>query len=101
MKIIGGSLLAGFSLLAEVLNEWSSHFFYAVFQIAQGTMLGGAGIFRTPPQYANPGISMTDISGFGADIFILTRILIWVFMAIGMLLVAWGLREEKVHKSSE
>jgi hypothetical protein len=96
MKIIGGSLLTGFSLLAEVLNEWSSHFFYAVFQIAQGVMLEGAGRFRTPPQYTNSGISMTDIFGFGVDIFIVTRILIWVFMVTGVLLVVWGLREEKV-----
>lgn len=94
MKIIGGSLLTGLSLLAEILNEWFSHFFYALFQIARGINLGGAGSFRTPPLYSNPG--MADVSGFGLDIFVVTRILIWVFMVTGVLLVAWGLREEKV-----
>lgn len=98
MKIIGGTLLTGLSLLAEVLNEWLSHFFYAIFQIARGVTLGGAGSFRTPPLYSNPG--MADVSGFGVDIFIVTRILIWVFMAMGILLVVWGLREEKVSNSN-
>jgi len=27
MKIIAGSILAGLSLLAEVVNEWLHHFF--------------------------------------------------------------------------
>ncbi|MEJ2265961.1 MAG: hypothetical protein P8X95_21145 [Anaerolineales bacterium] len=95
MKVIGGSILAGLSLFAEVLNEWFSHFFYALFQIARGMALGAGG-FSTPPAYANP--YMSGVSGFGVQIFILTRILIWVFMALGILLVVWGLREKKVSE---
>lgn len=94
MKVIAGSILAGLSLFAQVLNEWFSHFFYALFQIGRGVTLGGAGSFRTPPLYSNP--TMADISGFGVDIFILTRILIWVFIALGILLIVWGLREKEV-----
>lgn len=94
MKVIGGGILAGLSLFAQVINEWFSHFFYALFQIARGVALGGAGGFSTPPAYANP--YMSGVSGFGVQIFILTRILIWVFMAFGILLVVWGLREKKV-----
>jgi len=42
MKIIAGSILAGLSLLAEVVNEWLHHFFWAAFNIAHGVMIEGA-----------------------------------------------------------
>jgi hypothetical protein len=88
----------GISLLSEVLNEWASHFFFTLFNIAKGTMLEGGGSFRTPPAYANPDITLTGIDGYGIHIFIVTRVIIWLVFALGIALVAFGLLEK--HKTS-
>ncbi len=89
MKVLSGSILTGLSLLAEVLNEWFSHFFFSAYQIAQGVMLQGGGSFSHPPQFTVGGIP-----GVGVNIFIVTRILIWVFIVLGVVLIIWGLREK-------
>ena len=89
MKIIAGSIISSLSLVAEVINEWASHYFYTFFTIAKGEALEGGGSFIPPSAYIN---SIAD--GYGVDIFILTRILIWLFIAFGIALIVWGLREK-------
>jgi len=89
MKTIAGSILAGLSLLAEVVNEWLHHFFFAAFYIAKGTMLEGGGSFSAPPFYAHPE---------AVQIFTGTRIIIWIFMALGVVLVIWGLLETRTNR---
>ncbi len=87
MKTIAGSILAGLSLLAEVLNEWLHHFFFAAYNIAKGTMLEGAHEFAPGPYYSQGPEAV--------QIFIGTRVIIWLFMALGVVLIIWGLRETK------
>lgn len=89
MKTIAGSILVGLSLLAEVANEWLHHFFFAVFNIAKGTMLEGGGSFSAPPFYAHPET---------VQIFIGTRIIIWTFMVLGVVMIIWGLLETKTNR---
>ncbi len=77
--------------IAEVVNAWMSHFFWAFANIAKGTNLGGGGQFSTPAEYADvlsyPFVEM--------NIFLGTRILIWAIILIGIGLIAWGIIEEK------
>lgn len=85
--------------IAEVVNAWMSHFFWAFaniakgtnLNIAKGTNLGGGGQFSTPAEYADvlsyPFVEM--------NIFLGTRILIWAIILIGIGLIAWGIIEEK------
>jgi len=89
MKTIAGSILAGLSLLAEVVNEWLHHFFFAAFNIARGTMLEGGGRFSAHSFYAHPET---------VQVFIGTRIIIWIFMALGVVLIVWGLLETKTKR---
>jgi len=89
MKTIAGSILAGLSLLAEVVNEWLHHFFFAALNIAKGTMLEGGGSFSAPSFYAHPET---------VQIFTGTRIIIWIFMALGIVLVIWGVLETKTNR---
>ena len=95
MKKVAGSILVGFSLLSEVVNEWSSHFFFPLLNIAKGEMLEGGGSFRTPPAYTNPEIALTGIDGYGVGILIVTRVIIWLIFALGVALVIGGLREKQ------
>ncbi|MFO7968190.1 MAG: hypothetical protein R6U44_11390 [Archaeoglobaceae archaeon] len=85
MKIVAGSILTGLSLLAQVVNEWASHFFFAAFNLAKGMSLEGAGTF-SPGPYTDPA---------AVQIFVGTRVIIWVLMAVGIGLMAWGIKEEK------
>ncbi len=85
VSIIAGSILTGLSLLAEMINEWLHHFFYAAFNIAKGTMLK-EGSFDPKPYYEGPE---------AVQIFIGTRIIIWIFIAIGVILLIRGLREPR------
>ena len=87
MKIIAGSILAGLSLLAEVVNEWLHHFFWAAFNIAEGVMIEGAGQFGPGPYYPRGPEAV--------QIFIGTRIIIWMFIALGVALIIQGLQEAK------
>jgi hypothetical protein len=84
MKMIAGSILASLGLMAEMLNEWLSHFFFAAFNIAKGTMFTGAGNFVTPAAYADAE---------NVQIFIGTRIVIWLLIALGFALLVWGIKE--------
>ena len=93
MKIISGSILASVSLFAEVINEWSSHYFFSALNIAQRISLEGGGEFSIPSAYTNP--NLIGINGYGIQIFILTRILLWVFIAFGVALLIWGLMEKR------
>ena len=86
MKLLSGTIMATFSLMAEVAAEWLRHFFYAVFQIGLGARLQAGGGFSIPAPYATPE---------NVHIFILTRILIWLFLAFGVALIVWGLVERK------
>lgn len=84
MKMIAGSILASLSLMAEMFNEWLSHFFFAAFNIAKGAMFTGAGNFVTPAIYADAE---------NVQIFIGTRIVIWLLFALGIALLIWGITE--------
>ena len=83
MKIIAGAIIASISLFTEMMNEWLHHFFYAMMNIAKGTLALSSGYtivspYNTPEQ---------------VDIFLIARIIIWVFVALGILLIIWGLWE--------
>lgn len=94
LKKVAGSILAGLSLLAEVVNEWMQHYFWAVANIAKGLGLVGGGGFETPGKYA-------DVLSFPYDpmnIFSLTRVILWVFIAFGIILIGWGLWEDRDNK---
>lgn len=94
LKKIAGSILAGLSLIAEVVNEWLQHFFWAVANIGKGVNLSGGGSFQTPAEYA-------EVLSYPYDtlnIFILTRILLWIFIGFGILLIGWGLWEDRKNK---
>jgi len=93
MKIIAGSILTGLSLLAEVVNEWLHHFFFAAFNIANGVMIEGAGEFSPGPYYPQGPEAV--------QIFIGTRIIIWIFMALGVALIIWGLQEAKTGSAEK
>jgi len=95
VKAVAGSILVGLSLLSEVLNEWFSHFFFPLLNMAKGAMLEGGGSFRTPPAYADPGPGLAGIDGFGVNIFVGTRVIIWLVFALGIAIMVWGLREKK------
>lgn len=88
MKILSGSILSGLSLMAEVLNEWFSHFFFSAYHLARGMSLQGGGSFSAPLEYR-----IGNIEAYGVDIFLGTRVLIWAFMALGIALIVWGLRD--------
>ena len=92
MKIIAGSILAGLSLLAEVVNEWLHHFFWAAFNIAHGVMIEGAGQFGPGPYSQGPE---------AVQIFIGTRIIIWMFIALGVALIIQGLQEAKTESAEK
>lgn len=84
-KMLPGSLLTGFGLLAIVANAWAQHFFFTQFHIARATTLEATGEF-------NPG---TYLAGPEAvELFIVTRILLWGVTLFGLLLVAWGIWEQ-------
>jgi len=93
MKIIAGSILTGLSLLAEVVNEWLHHFFWAAFNIAHGVMIEGAGQFGPGPYYPRGPEAV--------QIFIGTRIIIWIFMALGVALIIRGLQEAKTGSAEK
>jgi hypothetical protein len=87
LKKIAGSILTGISLLAEVVNEWMQHYFWAFANIAKGTSLLGGGSFDTPSRYA-------DVLSFPYEplnIFILTRVALWASIGFGLILIGWGL----------
>ena len=84
MKLLSGVILSALSLLAEVAAEWLPHFFYAVNQIGLGSRLQAGGGFVINPPYATP----EDV-----HIFIVTRILIWLFLVGGVGLIVWGLMD--------
>jgi len=83
---IAGAIMASAGLFTEVLNEWLQHFFYAVYKIAESAPEGGT---YTSPPYTNPE---------NVHIFMFTRIFIWLFIAFGIFLVAWGFKERKNSK---
>lgn len=84
-KLAAGSILSGLSITAAVFNAWAQHFFFTMFHIARGVSLEGAGSF-SPGSYGNAPES--------TQIFIGTRILIWVFIVVGIVLLAWGIWDE-------
>ena len=90
MKIIGGSILAGLSLLTEILNEWLHHYFFAAYNVAKGISLEGSGSFDAGP-YADAFMLQGSPQSF--HLFIIVRIIIWLFIVGGVALIVWGLRE--------
>ena len=83
---IAGSILAGFGVLAAVVNSWAQHFFFTSYHIARGTSLEGAGEFAPGPYGTAPE---------SVNIFLGTRLLIWVVILTGLALVAWGVWAEQ------
>ncbi|MFB6202043.1 MAG: hypothetical protein ABEI98_08530 [Halorhabdus sp.] len=90
-KLVAGSILAGLSVIAAVINAWARHFFFTMFHIARGESLEGAGSFAPGP-YGN--------APEATQIFLGTRVLIWLFIVLGIALVAWSLWEESRSASS-
>jgi hypothetical protein len=86
VKIIAGSIISGIGLLTEMLSEWLHLFFYAAFKIAEGTLAAGSSGYIINPPYNNPE---------NVQIFLGTRIIIWLFIIFGVFLIVWGLREGK------
>lgn len=84
-KLVAGSILAGLSVTAAVINAWAQHFFFTTFHIARGKSLEGAGSFDPGPYGNTPEAT---------QIFIGTRFLIWAFILVGIALVVWGIRDE-------
>jgi len=82
-KLLAGSVLAGTSLLAAVLNTWAGHLFFALFHVAKAQSLA-YGSFDPGPY----GTSPEDTA-----LFVGVRVLIWVLMAAGLVLLAWGTAE--------
>jgi hypothetical protein len=80
-KLTAGSVLTGLSLLAAVLDAWAKHFFFTMYHVARGESLEGAGSFDPGPYGARPGT---------AEIFVGTRILVWVALLFGLGLLVWG-----------
>ena len=78
--------MAGTGLFIEVISEWLHHFFYATYKIAEGTLAAGSSSYVISPPYTSPE---------NVQIFLVTRICIWLFIAFGIFLVAWGLIEGK------
>jgi len=60
--------------------------FWATFNIAHGVMIEGAGHFGPGPYSQGPE---------AVQIFIGTRIIIWMFIALGVALIIQGLQEAK------
>ena len=85
-QTIAGASMASIGLFTEVISEWLPHFFYVSFKIAEGTLAAGRGNYVISPPYTSPE---------GVQILLLTRIFIWLFIAFGIFLVVWGLREKE------
>ena len=84
-RLLSGSVLTGLSLLAIVLNEWAGHFFFTMFLIARGESLEATGSFSPGPYGVAPETT---------QIFIGTRILLWVALLAGLFLLGWGMLTE-------
>ena len=84
-KLLAGSVLAGLSVVAEVLNVWLRHVFVSLFYVGKGQMLEGGGSFSTAAAYAEP----TTVGAFVG-----TRVVIWVGILAGFALLAWGVYED-------
>lgn len=94
MKKVAGSILVSVSLLTEVVNEWMQHYFWAMANIAKGTSLLGGGSFETPARYA-------DVLSYpynSLNIFIITRVALWASICFGLVLIGWGLWEDRGKK---
>ncbi|OKY77138.1 MAG: hypothetical protein BTN85_1784 [Candidatus Methanohalarchaeum thermophilum] len=86
--------MVGFGLLAEVINSWLPHFFWAVAHIGRGLSLLGGGQFTAPSRYGE----FLNAPFNSINIFIGTRILIWAIIITGLALIVWGIIEEKNSK---
>lgn len=84
-KLMAGSILTGLSVTAAVINAWARHFFFTMFHIARGESLEGTGSFNPGP-YGN--------APEATQIFIGTRVLVWVLIVVGIIILVWGIRDE-------
>ena len=84
-KLVAGSILTGLSVTAAVISAWAQHFFFAMFHIARGESLEGSGSFDPGP-YGN--------APEATQIFIGTRILVYVLIVVGIVLLVWGIWDE-------
>ena len=66
--------------------------FWATFNIAHGVMIEGAGHFSPRPYSQGPE---------AVQIFIGTRIIIWMFIALGVALIIQGLQEAKTGSAEK
>ena len=84
-KLLSGSVLTGLSLLSIVLNEWAGHFFFTMFLIARGESLEAVSSFDPGPYGTSPEAT---------QIFVGTRVLLWVALVVGLVLLGWGVLAE-------
>ena len=77
--LIAGGVLSGLSLLAVVVDAWARHFFFAAFHLARAAALDATGSFD-PGSYA----------AGTARLFVGTRVLMWLLLAVGIGLLVWG-----------
>jgi hypothetical protein len=84
-KLVAGGLLSGLSTIAAVINAWAQHLFFTMFHIARGESLEGAGSFDPGPYGNTPEAT---------QIFVGTRLLIWVLIVAGIGMLAWGVWDE-------
>ncbi|MFB6268014.1 MAG: hypothetical protein ABEI31_10170 [Halodesulfurarchaeum sp.] len=84
-RMLTGGLMAGFGTIAAVINAWAEHLFFALFHIARGESLEGAGSFDPGPYGVTPEAT---------EIFIGTRLVIWLLIVLGLGLVLWELSDQ-------
>ena len=89
-KMISGSILTGFGSLGLVADAWARHFFFTQFHIARATTLEATGSFDPGTYLAGPE---------AVDVFVGIRLLTWVVVLFGLLLVVWGVWEQ--HRGRE
>jgi hypothetical protein len=84
-KLLSGSVLTGLSLLSIVVTEWAGHFFFTMFHIARGESLEAVSRFDPGPYGTSPEAT---------QIFVGTRVLLWVALVAGLALLGWGVLAE-------
>lgn len=87
LKKVTGSILVGFGVLAEVINAWLSHMFWAFGNIAKGVNSE----FNAPARYGE----VLTYPFNQLNIFTGTQILIWAIILLGLGLILLGLIEDK------
>ncbi|RKX53083.1 MAG: hypothetical protein DRP50_06405 [Thermotoga sp.] len=88
MKVVVGLILIIFTLSVRIANEWIARFYW----VGAATMLKVPGSVTIPKGY-NPSRE--------AHISLSNQIFLWFFMALGMILLFWGIIEDENKKKSK